>query len=885
MDKITAGTRIGAYEVLAPIGAGGMGEVYRAHDTSLNRTVAVKVISGKMAHDGGARERFLREARAMAAVEHPHLVRIYSFGESAGVVYLVMEYVEGENLGDRLRRLTKFQLDETLQIARQIVDGLEAAWERGMVHRDIKPSNILIDAKDHVRVADFGLAKAAEAAADETLLTHTSAIVGTPHYLSPEQARGDKVDFRSDIYSLGIVLYEMLTGAPPFTGASPVAVVAHQLHSPLPPLREKRPELPLGLVQVVEQMTEKDASRRPQSYAALRKALGESVEPPARWMSGSPYRGLAAFDFDHAPIFFGRTRAIDGVVTALRAQAANGRTFVLVLGMSGSGKSSLVRAGVLPRLVQQVAIEGVRLWRRAILRPGDATGDIFDALASALMQREALPELGSDGTTTGELGRLLRQNPKGAALLVKGGLSQAATELRRTEGAGEQPEARLVVVVDQMEELFTLEKISSEERKSFVDALSALAGSGRVWVIGTLRSDFYARCEELPELMTLKEGQGQYHLLPPTASEIGQMIRLPAWAAGLRFEVDASTQIALDEVLRDSASGHAGNLPLLEFALEELYRQRTAGGLLTYSAYHGVGGIDGALSQRAEAVFASIAPGVQSAFPHVFGALLRVGPLEEETFNRKYAPLDSLTHAEDRAFVDAFVASRLFTADRGDDGRPIVSIAHEMLLQSWPRLRSWIEENRDLLRVRGRVAAAAELWTEKGKLPDLLLAEGKPLEDALPLLQTRGIDVLPKERAFIEASEARARARRRTRLLMNLNSILLLIGTAVIFSIYLWKVVPLFTQVSQRHNLVVILPVRISIALSHFTAGFAPFFAVLAAGLYLAGKRIRLPEFITSGLALLIVTGILVLLSLMGLLVGLLNAASVIRVFLSFRNS
>src|SRR5207253_2895789 len=196
------------------------------------------------------------------------------------------------------------------------------------------------------------------------------------------------------------------------------------------------------------------------------------------------------------------------------------------------------------------------------------------------------------------------------------------------------------------------------------------------------------------------------------------------------------------------------------FALEELYERRTADGILSYSAYLEVGGIDGALSQRAEAVFASIPPDIQTALPHVFSALLRVAPAEEETFNRKYALLDSLPHAEDRAFVDAFVASRLFTADRGDDGRPIVSIAHEALLQSWPRLRSWIEENRDLLRVRGRVAAAAELWAEKGKLGDLLLAEGKPLEDALPLLHTSGIDVSPTERAFIEASELRARARR-----------------------------------------------------------------------------------------------------------------------------
>ena len=158
-------TRIGAYEILAPIGADGMGEVYRARDTSLNRTVAVKVISEKMAEDRVARERFLREARAMAAVEHPHLVRIYSFGESAGIVYLVMEYVEGENLGERLQRLTRFQIEEALQIVRQIADGLEVAWERGIVHRDIKPSNILIDAKDHVHIADFGRAKAAEVAA------------------------------------------------------------------------------------------------------------------------------------------------------------------------------------------------------------------------------------------------------------------------------------------------------------------------------------------------------------------------------------------------------------------------------------------------------------------------------------------------------------------------------------------------------------------------------------------------------------------------------------------------------------------------------------------------------------------------------------------------
>src|SRR3990172_8056918 len=143
----------------------------------------------------------------------------------------------------------------------------------------------------------------------------------------------------------------MLTGAPPFRGATPLAVIAQHLSAPLPALREQRPEIPEHVVRLVEQMSHKDAARRPQSYAALREAIEHGGEPAIKWTSGSPFRGLAAFDFEHAPVFFGRTRAIEGVLAALRQQADAGRSFVLVLGMSGSGKSSLLRAGVLPRLI------------------------------------------------------------------------------------------------------------------------------------------------------------------------------------------------------------------------------------------------------------------------------------------------------------------------------------------------------------------------------------------------------------------------------------------------------------------------------------------------------------------------------------------------------
>jgi predicted Ser/Thr protein kinase len=856
---------IEGYRFLRKLGEGGMGAVYLAEELTLGRRVAIKVVSAKLAQDAAARARFLREARAMATAEHPHLVRIYSFGESAGVVYIVMEYVEGDDLGERLRRLGRLPIEEALLITRQIAEALEAAAEKGIIHRDIKPGNVLIDARDHVRVADFGLAKPIATSEDEIPLTQTGLIVGTPHYLSPEQARGEKVDFRSDIYSLGILLYEMLAGAPPFRGATPVAVVAQHLNSPPPPLHESRTETPSGVVRLVEQMLEKDPGRRPQSYAALRKAIEESTAPPARWTSGSPYRGLAAFDFEHAAIFFGRTRAVEDVLNALRAQAASGRAFVLVLGMSGSGKSSLLRAGVLPRLIRPGTVEGVRLWRRAILRPADASGDLFDGLASALMRPEALPELGADGTTARELGRLLRESPRTAAPLIKGGLSQAAAEVRRADGLGEQPDVRLVLVIDQMEELFTLERIAAEERSGFIDALSGLARSGRVWVLATLRSDFYARCEELRELMALKEGGGQYHLLPPAPAEVAQMIRQPARAAGLRFEQDAATQVGLDEVLRDAAAGQVGNLPLLEFALEELYRQRTAEDVLTFAAHRSIGGVEGALTQRAETVFASLSPGVQATLPDVFAALVRVGSGEEETFNRRYASLDAFVSPGIRALVDAFIDSRLFVADRGDDGRAVVSIAHEAMLHSWPRLRQWLQENRELLRVRGRVAMAAALWVEKGRRGDLLLAEGKALGEALPLLGMRGIDLSAEERDFIVASEGRARQRRRARRLLNLNNVILLIGAAALMSLYLWKVVPLFASIAAGLNWELPLATRLAISASNWVVRLAPLLLLVAAILYRFRGRIRVPELVYSGMALAIVTAV----GLFGIMLGL----------------
>ena len=193
---------IHGYHLLRLLGEGGMGQVWLADDLTLGRRVAIKTIAAAHAGEGRARTRFLREARVMATVEHPHVVRVYAYGDAAGLAYFVMEFVDGETLAARLRRATGLAPDEALRITRQVALALASAWQREVVHRDVKPSNVLLDAESRVRVADFGLARAAPASCDDSV-TYPGAVVGSPHYMSPEQARGPLVDFRSDIVLLG----------------------------------------------------------------------------------------------------------------------------------------------------------------------------------------------------------------------------------------------------------------------------------------------------------------------------------------------------------------------------------------------------------------------------------------------------------------------------------------------------------------------------------------------------------------------------------------------------------------------------------------------------------------------------------------------------------
>ncbi len=267
---------IGPYEVVQVLGRGGMGVVYKARDAALDRWVAVKTLLPAMAGDPEARERFLREARAAAALSHPNLTQIYAIGEQDGTPYFAMEFIEGRTLSQEIERQGRLQPLQALRLARQVALGLQEAQRFQLIHRDIKPANLILTADGTVKITDFGLAKRAAGPASMQL-TATGQAIGSPLYMSPEQARGVEVDHRSDIYSLGATLFHLLTGRPPFQAPSATEVVLKHLKEPVPSPRALAPQVSYPLAGVVQRMMRKRPEDRFPNYHALVEEL-ERIE-------------------------------------------------------------------------------------------------------------------------------------------------------------------------------------------------------------------------------------------------------------------------------------------------------------------------------------------------------------------------------------------------------------------------------------------------------------------------------------------------------------------------------------------------------------------------------------------------------------------------------
>ncbi len=271
VDLVASGTLIAHYRVVSPLGQGGMGAVYLADDTRLGRRVALKVLPPEFAADPDRMHRFVQEARLASALTHPNVATIFEIGQQGELWFLAMEYVEGRPLAQRILE-GPLKISELVQVGMQVADALDDAHSKGIVHRDIKPANLMITPRGHVKVLDFGLAKleADAKGRDETqLLTSAGLVVGTVSYMSPEQALGRDVDYRTDIFSLGVVLYEMATGRLPFSGATPSETMARILQAQPDAIARFNYEVPEGLERVVRKCLEKDRERRYQSAREL----------------------------------------------------------------------------------------------------------------------------------------------------------------------------------------------------------------------------------------------------------------------------------------------------------------------------------------------------------------------------------------------------------------------------------------------------------------------------------------------------------------------------------------------------------------------------------------------------------------------------------------
>ena len=306
--------RIGKYRVVGKIGQGAMGEVYKAHDPLLNRYVALKTISPSLAADAEFRERFRREAQSAARLNHPNIVTVFDFGEESGLTYMAMELLEGLDLREALRRRSLGHLGRKLEVLEQLCDGLAFAHSQGVVHRDLKPGNVHIQPTGHVKILDFGLARLG---ASE--ITRAGTVMGTPHYMSPEQVRGERADARSDVFSLGALFYEILSGHRAFEGGVVAQVLQAIVEKEPEPLRRRAPDVPMALVPVIERSLAKSPDRRFRDAGEMGQALARVRDS----LAGETLGGPGAADGGERTILAGAgtTVVLDGAEPAGRSVA------------------------------------------------------------------------------------------------------------------------------------------------------------------------------------------------------------------------------------------------------------------------------------------------------------------------------------------------------------------------------------------------------------------------------------------------------------------------------------------------------------------------------------------------------------------------------------
>lgn len=732
------------YRILRLLGGGGMGQVFLARDTLLEREVAVKFIA-EVAPGAPSRERFLVEARAAARLQHPNVASVYRVGELDGRPYILSEFVRGQTLAELSKPV---EWRRALEIGIGLSRGLAAAHRAGVLHRDIKPANAILTDDGTPKLLDFGLAKVlrdAGAPADEgedevpklavaandvesppwsvsfaadapTLipaprppasrrhtrgLTMVGSIMGTPRYMSPEAWAGRPATPRGDVYSLGALLYELCAGTPPSATES-------RNEPPGPPsLGDLREDIDPRFSALVDRCLRRAPEERFFNGEALRAALEELARATTAVLlpEGNPYRGLSPFGPEHRALFFGRAAEVGTVLDRLRSER-----FVLVTGDSGVGKTSLCRAGVLP-LAAEGALEGGRVWRVVSFtigrRPLAAfTQGVADALGldEASLHAEALRD---PATCTAMIRRQLGRQ---AGLLV---YTDALEELAQCADPAEA--AALEAVLARFLADVPGGRLLASVRASGLTHLAALPGLGEV----ASRALFFLR--------------------PLSPEGVRDAIVGPARATKLRIDDEA-----LIDVLASSATEMPGGVPLLQFTLAELWASRDRqSNRLTRDALDRLGGLAGALSRHADGIIAALAPGQRSLARRVLLGLVR------EDGSRHRRTHEELTAGDPsaRELLDTLVRGRLVTGHEAQ-GESTYELAHDLLVREWPALRGWLQDAGGMRWVHERLERSAVEWERLGRRREGLWSARQLSE----VSRLDAAELAPREAAFLEES-------------------------------------------------------------------------------------------------------------------------------------
>ena len=515
-----------------------------------------------------------------------------------------------------------------------------------------------------------------------------------------------------------------------------------------------------------------------QVEALLRKWLdekvlrGRSVVWPVE-IKGSPFRGLDVFGAKHAPVFFGRSRDIAKAVERLKDAAERGCALLLIEGASGAGKSSLVRAGLAPRLTAAGVVPSIDAWRVASMRPGELSGDPFAALANALFARSedlpeyergrpsALPELsGGAFPRAADLAAQLAHADDTALKPLIGTLDAIARQLRESGGYERDVTTALLLVIDQLDELFGL---AEETRTRFARLLNLLARSQRVWIITTLRADLLDRFLAVPVLKQLKEDGASYDVAPPDSAELVEIVRGPAIAAGLHYDKDPATGETLDELLLGDAE-RPDLLPLLQFALNQLFeaaKQSEQPNLLSFAAYRALGGLAGAVDKEAEAALQALGEAERARLPRLLRQLAAPSRDGDEAVStglnrfdiRPVALKDAAYDDGSGKLVRALVDARILRSS-GAENQATIRLAHARVLDAWKRAKAIVAENVDFYRIRGDLEAQRRRWwSAAGRERRQLLLRDPDLANGIYLRKRWGEELSPALRSFIDEFE------------------------------------------------------------------------------------------------------------------------------------